>query len=405
MKDKIIFFSPYYDPESFPHNALIDELANRGNNVSVITSLPNYRKYGFYKGFSIVGPYFEKKKNLKIFRLPVIPRLNDKIYSIFFFYLSFFITSFIFLFFFSILYRNKYNYLISFCGSPVYTGIYGNIFSKLINAKHLLWVQDIWPEAIQTTQKKNLKYAENLINFFQSWMWNKADVLLSQSNELNNFLKQNSFAKENKILFNPVREVFDSEKMSEIDKGKKNKTLVITYMGAIGAGKFLNEIIDSILLYKNSNIELNLCGTGSEYESLKKKYVSNRIKWHGWLAKKELDQISLTTDFFIFGLNTLNRQSLILPSKLQTYCMYGKPIICYSDGASKSFIKNNNLGIVCDKKDKKSLVDAIHQAALIDKLDRLKMGKSAREYFNNNFTREKVADQCEEIFRDLREEG
>ena len=85
--------------------------------------------------------------------------------------------------------------------------------------------------------------------------------------------------------------------------------------------------------------------------------------------------------------------------------MYGKPIICYSDGASKSFIKNNNLGIVCDKKDKKSLVDAIHQAALIDKLDRLKMGKSAREYFNNNFTREKVADQCEEIFRDLREEG
>ena len=63
MKDKIIFFSPYYDPESFPHNALIDELANRGNNVSVITSLPNYRKYGFYKGFSIVGPYFEKKKN------------------------------------------------------------------------------------------------------------------------------------------------------------------------------------------------------------------------------------------------------------------------------------------------------------------------------------------------------
>ena len=85
--------------------------------------------------------------------------------------------------------------------------------------------------------------------------------------------------------------------------------------------------------------------------------------------------------------------------------MYGKPIICYSDGASKSFIKNNNRGIVCDKKDKKSLVDAIHQAALIDKLDRLKMGKSAREYFNNNFTREKVADQCEEIFRDLREEG
>ncbi len=401
MNKKVIFFSPYYYPESFPHNGLIEELVNRNNSITVITALPNYRNYGFYKGFNFFGPYNQCKSNLNIFRLPIIPRFNDKFYSIFLFYLSFFLSSFIFLLYFSFLNRKRYDYFITFCGSPVYSGVLGNLFSKILKTKHLLWVQDIWPEAIQSTQKKSLKYTKSLINSIQSWMWNSADVLVAQSDELNNFLIKNSKASNHFVLFNPVRDLSKNEVSNSIITQKDYKSLYLTYMGAIGSGKYIEEIIEAVQSIDQINVELNLCGTGSEYKNFKKKYNHKNIIWHGWLEKYELDKISDKTDFFIFGLDTRDRQSLILPSKLQTYCMYGRPIICCADGASKALIDNNNFGITCNKKDKYGLIDAITNASKISEEDRVIMGRNAKHYFKNNFTKEKVADQLEENLKKI----
>ena len=44
---KIIIFTPYYDPEPFPINNFVEELAGREEieEVKIITSLPNYRNY------------------------------------------------------------------------------------------------------------------------------------------------------------------------------------------------------------------------------------------------------------------------------------------------------------------------------------------------------------------------
>ena len=400
MQDRIIFYTPYYHPESFPHNSLIEELTNRNYQITVITSLPNYRKYGFYKGFNLFGPYLQYKKNLRIYRLPIIPRFNDKLFSIFLFYLSFFLSSIFFLSFYSLLHRKKYTYFISFCGSPVYVGILGNFFAKIIGAKHFQWIQDIWPEAIQTTQKANLKYIKSIINIIQIWMWNKADVLLSQSEELRNYLAVNTKAKLHKVLFNPVREL---SRETAIFPPMVNEKLVITYMGAIGSGKYIEESLDAIISIKNEKIEYNLCGIGSLHNELSTRYYQQNIKWNGWLEVDELDHISNKTDYFIFGLETKDRQSLILPSKLQTYCMYGKPIICCAEGAAKALIKNNNIGIVCEEQTKEGIILAVTKAISLSKEERSLMGNNARNYFKNNFTKEKIADQCVKIFDELRE--
>ena len=81
--------------------------------------------------------------------------------------------------------------------------------------------------------------------------------------------------------------------------------------------------------------------------------------------------------------------------------MYGRPIICCADGASKALIDNNNFGITCNKKDKYGLIDAITNASKISEEDRVIMGRNAKHYFKNNFTKEKVADQLEENLKKL----
>ena len=80
-RKKIIIFTPYYDPEPFPINNFVEELARREETeeVKIITSMPNYRNYKFYDGYSFLGPYKEKKDNIKITSLPLVfERVENK---------------------------------------------------------------------------------------------------------------------------------------------------------------------------------------------------------------------------------------------------------------------------------------------------------------------------------------
>ena len=102
-------------------------------------------------------------------------------------------------------------------------------------------------------------------------MWNSADVLVAQSDELNNFLIKNSKASNHFVLFNPVRDLSKNEVSNSIITQKDYKSLYLTYMGAIGSGKYIEEIIEAVQSIDQINVELNLCGTGSEYKNFKKK--------------------------------------------------------------------------------------------------------------------------------------
>ena len=46
MKNKLLIVTPYFYPEDFPINSFVDELVSKKEIVTVITGLPNYRKFG-----------------------------------------------------------------------------------------------------------------------------------------------------------------------------------------------------------------------------------------------------------------------------------------------------------------------------------------------------------------------
>lgn len=206
-KKKIIIYTPYFYPEPFPINTFAKELSDRKNigEVVVITGMPNYRKYGYYKGYNLFGPYAENIYKLKIKRVPVIPRFSNSAFSIFFFYISFLISSLVYLIYFGIFNRGKYNHIITFCGSPVIVGYIGFIFSKLIGIQSSLWIQDIWPEAIETTIGLKNKILRKFILFLQNKMFLFCDILFCESESLSNYLYK-KYDKKVVTLYNPIRE-------------------------------------------------------------------------------------------------------------------------------------------------------------------------------------------------------
>ena len=70
----ILIVSQYFSPENFRINDLADELNHRGNNITVLTSVPNYPHGKYFDGYGIFKKNKENINNINIIRSPIIPR-------------------------------------------------------------------------------------------------------------------------------------------------------------------------------------------------------------------------------------------------------------------------------------------------------------------------------------------
>ena len=383
-KKRVIVLTPYYDPEPFPINSFVKDLnnSNEVESIKVITSLPNYRNYKFYKGYSLLGPYSSSVGKTSITRLMIIPRYNNKSLSILFFYLSFFISATLYLTVFSLFNRNKYDHIITFCGSPVYVGYLGTIFSKFLNVKSSLWVQDIWPEAIQTTIGLNSKPVIKIINFFQHRMWKFSDLLFAESKPLTNYLKEEFPHKKVKTLYNPIRDETINKYDSNNSKGDK---LIFSYTGNIGGAQNLEVLLKAFAQLSQKKFELNMCGDGPLLQEFKEQYNQPNIIWHGWLESKNLSKITAKSHFLVLSLHSLGRQSLIIPSKLQSYFQLKKPLFCISNGAASDLIINSNSGVVCKNNNIDDIIKLFKSCSMQNTADRSTMANNAYKYYTENF--------------------
>lgn len=393
---KILIISPYFYPEDFPINNFVKELSTKNYDVTILTGLPNYRNFGFYKKYSIFGPYKEKFYSSKILRLPVFPRLSNSFISIFFFYLSFFISSLFFILVYAIVVRNKYYHVMTFCGSPVYVGYLGTIFSKISNCKNSQWIQDIWPEALISSLNVKNNIFLKFVDYLQTKMWKSTDIIIAQSELLNQYFNKNFINIRSVCVNNPSRENIIINKITNHLIYKKK---IISYFGNIGNTQNIELMID---LLKNENFIINICGTGSILDALKKKYISYKnIIFHGWLNQHEMTNIAEKTDFFYLSLKNQGRQNYIFPSKFQTYLNYAKPIIFIGDPTFCHLIETNKLGYALNinkLQNREKLIDKIKNFNLEEKI---LFSRSTKKYFNDNFDLRNIVKKfCRDVLND-----
>ena len=393
---KILIISPYFYPEDFPINNFVKELSKRNYDITVLTGLPNYRNFGFYKKYSIFGPYKEKFYSTKILRLPVFPRLSNSFISIFFFYLSFFISSFFFIFVYAIANKNKYRHVMTFCGSPVFVGYIGVIFSKIANCKNSQWIQDIWPEAIISSLNIKNNIFLRFVDYLQIKMWKSADIIITQSELLKQYFTKNYINLHSICVNNPSREnIIINKNTNHLIFKKKT----ISYYGNIGNTQNIELMLE---LLKNEDFIINICGTGLILDSLKKKYLSyNNIIFHGWLNQNQMTNIAEKTDFFYLSLKNQGRQNYIFPSKFQTYLNYAKPIIFIGDPTFCHLIETNKLGYTLDINNIKNPSKLIKNIKNFDVEAKISFSKSTKKYFNDNFDLSNIVRKfCRDVLND-----
>ena len=79
--------------------------------------------------------------------------------------------------------------------------------------------------------------------------------------------------------------------------------------------------------------------------------------------------------------------AVTVPLKVQTYMSAGKPIICNVKGETARVINEASCGFSVPPEDHHALAKALVTAAKTSDSDRLKMQRSAQNYFKNNYSK------------------
>ncbi len=370
--------------------------------MEVLTAIPNYPEGKFYKGYNFFNKHTEIIEGVKINRSRIIPRMGANKISLSLNYLSFIFFGIIRLFFL----KGMFDRIFIFAPSPITVGLVGSIAAKKFKAKSILWVQDLWPESVEVAGKINNRLILKFISFLTKLTYNYCDLILVQSKYFIEHIV-NQKIPINKIKYLPNYSSDSYLKKNNIQENIKNyfNEFTITFAGNIGAAQNLEILIKVAqkLKKKSEILKFVIIGSGRNLTNLKNKiknnHVENYFHFVGRIDPEFISSYFKLSDVLFISLIKSKIFSLTIPSKLQTYLSYGKPIIGSIDGVSNEIINSSNSGYASNADDSEKLYKNIIKMKNLNKSELINMGKNASIYYKQNFSKDLIISRLIELIK------
>ena len=388
---RVLVWTQYFWPENFGINDLVLELKMQGVDVTVLTGKPNYPEGKIYKGYKVLGAHKEFFKSVEILRIPLLPRGKNSGLGLFLNYLSFVVFGCIVAPF--VLRGKGFDAVFVYAPSPILQALPALFVSKIKRAPLVLWVQDLWPEALQSSGAIKNRYVLKIIKLVVRYIYRGADSILIQSEEFRERVER-LIRGGDKISYYPnsVKD-FMSFPLSSPENpdlvGEIDKTFSVVFTGNIGFAQSCETVLRAAeLLQDYPKIKFFLIGRGSDvpkvYEGIQARRLKN-VEMPGELPVNEMAVVYSAASVLLITLRGDDSLSATIPSKLQSYLAAGKPIVACINGAAARVVQEAKAGIVCSAEDAQGLSDNILRVYGMDEDERAALGNNGRKYFEANF--------------------
>ncbi len=395
---RTLVLSQYFAPESFKINELVSTLTAKQHKIDVLTGLPNYSKSTFFEGYSFFGPYRENYHGANIYRVPLIPRGNKKSLQLALNYISFVITASVFII---TLYRKRYDNIFIYSTSPITSAIPA-FFYKLIRPKTKihLWILDLWPHSLVATgiTKKNSP-VYRFFNYVVKFIYSYCDTISVTSK---GFIKEIALLTNKNINYLPQWSELTQENDStdipiKIDEAKFN----MCFAGNISFSQNLEKVIEALSILDDERLIFHIIGSGMAQETLhnkvKQNHLSDRVIFHGRKPSEDMPSYFKKMDLLLVSLTNDELFALTVPAKLQTYMNAKKPILGFIEGEAAALIKSADCGFTSSPDDEKALAEQLSVILETNKFDLQRMGDNGYIYLINNFNKDKIISNLEEL--------
>ena len=167
----------------------------------------------------------------------------------------------------------------------------------------------------------------------------------------------------------------------------KQSPVRILYFGRLEERKGVHLLPNILSVFKQKGIalELNIAGEDSNFKNhsmftfIKQQFsdLDLNIRYYGKLSKVDLGNLILENSIVIVP--SLYDNSAFAAQEAMAY---GRMVLCSDKGGTSEYVGNN--GLTFDPLSNQSIIDMVEQ---FKKMDRLKLGQSAREFSLNNFSK------------------
>lgn len=340
---KILLVTERYWPEvgAAPSRLanMAEGLKQKGCDVDVLTSLPNYPKGEIFEEYKGCISKKEVRNSVNLFRYWIYATVSHnpiaRVLNMFSF------AFMIWLFAFRIKKIKSYDRIIIQTPTLVVAASAMILFKKIYKKTCVLNVSDIWPlTAVDMGALKDGSLSFKFLSMLEKFLYRNSDGILGQSQEILDHISK--FIENKKMFLYRNLQYYKFEKEHKI----KNETLKIVFSGMLGVAQDVFGIVKNIP-FKELGVEFHIYGGGKQLEDIKLWISRNpncNVFAHGFIPKEEISKKLSEMDVSIVPLATRIRGAV--PSKIYDTLPQGLPIIFCGGGEGADFIKTRKLGLI-----------------------------------------------------------
>lgn len=407
-KKKILFICQYFYPETFRGNDIAFHLVEEGNDVHVVTGIPNYPKGKFFTGYGLFKKRHEVINGVKVTHLPIVPRGEDNKIMLMLNYFSYLIVGWMWMFFHAL--WHKYDMVFCQQLSPVTMSSPAVLYKKMRNVPLYTWVLDLWPESLTAAGGINNKYILGFFDWFVKSEYKNSDKILTSSKSFDQSILRYGDYKD-KIIYYPqwsdgTSDISNTdftlpEKLQELSNGEN---FIVMFAGAVGEAHGMECNMQAALKTKeHKNIKWVIIGDGRRLDwvrsFVKDNQLDDTVFTLGRFPSETMPLFFEKADVMLVSLTDSPLFNMYSPAKIASYMAAERPIIAVLNGEGGKVIKAAGCGWKVKAGDADDLAELVVKLSETDRQELEEKGRKGKEYYDNFFTKEKCLKKLDKIMR------
>lgn len=402
---RVLIVTQYFWPENMRINDLAEDFVAKGHDVTVLTGVPNYPEGKVFAAYKENPAHYSHYAGAQIVRVPMVPR-GERSLTLAFNYLSFFTGA-------SILGTWKlrsrtYDVVFVYAVSPIMAAIPAILIGRLKRAATFVWILDLWPETLKAVGVVRNDRALALVGKMVSWIYNRTDYLLLQSRGFYDSVRQYCTREiaEERLVFFPswAEDDFSQAGGAESDLISRDpSSFTIVFAGNVGDAQDFPAILEAAEATQDGlRVRWVIVGDGRASDWVKSQVSKRRLKNVLLLGRHPLAKMPplfSQADALLVSLKTNEVFSRTIPGKVQAYLASGRPVIAMIDGEAARVITEAGAGMACASSDSNALAEIVKRMVQMPAAQREAMGHAGRRYYLTHYSKDRLLDQLETLFR------
>ncbi len=403
MSRHILIVSQYFDPEPFRINDIAREWVKRGYRVTVLTGIPNYPEGKFYRGYGFFRRRREVLDGVKIIRIPLLPRGRSAVGMVLN-YLSFVVSGF----FWKLFTRLRADLVFTFEVSPMTQALVGVWYAKRRKIPHYIYVQDLWPENVETVAGIRSRAVIRPIERMVGYIYKRSARILATSPSFVQAIRERLPLEEHgKVAYLPqyAEDFYRPLPRETLDGLPEDGRFRVIFTGNIGEAQGLDVLPRAAACLAERGergVLFVIVGDGRHREAFSAEAerlgVSDCFLMLGRQPAERIPSLCAASDaaFLSFMDDPLFEKTI--PAKLQSYLACGMPILAAATGETARIVAEADCGISTPIGDAEALADSILKMKCLRESGELpEYAARARAYFEAHFDKTMLMNRLDEL--------